>query len=62
MKKIIVQNEEWRGTHFTVFSVPVVKVRKLATISTATRVITAAKGIGAYRRKEKFDKGLTSFI
>lgn len=58
MKQIIVQNQEFNGVHFSVFSVPVVKVRKVTAISTATRVIRPLKGAG-YRRQEKFDKGLT---
>jgi hypothetical protein len=60
MKQIIVQSEEWHGSHFSVFSVPVIKVRRMAAIRTATKVIRPLKG-GGYFRKEKFDKGLTSF-
>jgi len=54
-------NEEHNGANFTVFSVPVLKVRKMAAIRTATRVIRPAKG-GGYRRKERFDKGLTTYV
>jgi hypothetical protein len=59
MKQIIVQHDVYNDTHFSVFSVPVIKVRKLSAISTATRVIRPAKG-GGYRRKDKFEKDLTS--
>lgn len=61
MKQMIMVNEEHNGANFTVFSIPVLKVRKMAAIRTATRVIRPAKG-GGYRRKERFDKGLTTYV
>jgi hypothetical protein len=55
MKTIQIKAPDW----VTRFRVPVIKVRKLATISLTTKIISAAKGVGSYSRREKFNKDLT---